>query len=163
MITFSKFFESVIEQGKRILKVNGIYGAKTADECLPFGIDSNPIKGMTAIYAETSNDSESVVIGYINQNQLAENGETRIFSLDSNGNLKSFVWCKNNGEIHLNGNSSTAVKFEELKQGITNSDALLNAELTKIQTAITALGGTYIKSNVTTNIDSSKSDKVKLV
>ena len=83
--------------------------------------------------------------------------------MDENGNLKAFVWCKNNGEIHLNGNTYTAVKFEELKTAINNSDTLLNAELTKIQTAISALGGTYVKSNVTTNIDSSKSDKVKLV
>lgn len=162
MITFSKFFEATIEQGKRILKVNQ-YGVKTADESAPFGVDSNPIKGMTAIYADTSNDSESVIIGYINENQIAQKGETRIFSLDENGNLKAFVWCKNNGEIHLNGNTSTAVKFEELKTAINNSDNLLNAELTKIQTAITALGGTYVKSNVTTNIDPSKSDKVKLV
>lgn len=162
MITFSKFFEATIEQGKRILKVNQ-YGVKTADESAPFGVDSNPIKGMTAIYADTSNDSESVIIGYINENQIAQKGETRIFSLDENGNLKAFVWCKNNGEIHLNGNTYTAVKFEELKTAINNSDTLLNAELTKIQTAISALGGTYVKSNVTTNIDSSKSDKVKLV
>ena len=162
MITFSKFFEATIEQGKRILKVNQ-YGVKTADESAPFGMDSNPIKGMTAIYADTSNDSESVIIGYINENQIAQKGETRIFSLDENGNLKAFIWCKNNGEIHLNGNTSTAVKFEELKTAINNSDTLLNTELTKIQTAISALGGTYVKSNVTTNIDPSKSDKVKLV
>lgn len=162
MIYFSKFFESALEAGKRVLKVNQ-FGAKTANESMPFGIDSNPIKDMTAIYAETSNDSESLIIGYINESQLSESGETRIFSLDENKVLKAFVWCKNNGEIHLNGSDSTAVKFEQLKTSLQSTDTAINAELLKIQTAIATLGGTYVKVDITTNIDSSKSEKVKLI
>ena len=36
---------------------------------------------MVAIFAETSNNSEAVIIGYINKNQVAGPGEKRIFSL----------------------------------------------------------------------------------
>ena len=52
MIYFSKFSDFVIENGKRVLKVLQ-FGAKSADECLPFGIDSVPIKGMSTMKLQT--------------------------------------------------------------------------------------------------------------
>jgi hypothetical protein len=161
MITYAKFKESSITAGKRVIKFLE-FGVKTADECTPFGIDSNPIADMVAIHANTSNNSESVIIGYINKNQLAGAGETRLFSVDANSALKSYVWLKNDGKLQLNGNDYTAVRFTPLKTGLTNQDALINAELIKIQTAITSLGGVYVPSNVITNIDNSESQDVKL-
>lgn len=161
MIYFSKFSESVIENGKRILKVLQ-FGAKTADESSPFGVDSNPIKGMTAIYSDTSNNSESVILGYINESQLAEPGEVRFYSLDSNKAVKAFIWLKANGDIQLNGNTYTSVRFEPLKTGLQNSDNALNAELAKIQTAIGLLGGSYTRLVVNTDIDESENNTVKL-
>lgn len=161
MITFSKFFESILDGGKRILKVNQ-YGPKTADESSPFGIDSNPIKGMTAIYADTSNSSESVVLGVINESQLADNGELRLYSMDSNKVVKSFIWIKKDGTIEFNGNTYSSVRFEPLKTGLNNQNTLINTELSKIASAIGLLGGVYVPSNILTNIDSAKNDTVKL-
>ena len=162
MIYFSKFFESIVEQGKRILKVQQ-FGAKSANEVAPFGVDSNPIKGMTAIYAETSNNSETVVIGYINENQLANSGEIRLYSVDENKALKSFIWLKNDNTIEFNGNAYSMVRFEPLKQGINNKDNLINIELAKIATAINAIvPGSYIPGNITTNIDSAKNEDLKM-
>lgn len=162
MIYFSKFSDSVIDGGKRLLKVLQ-FGAKSADECLPFGVDSNPIKNMTAIYAETSNDSESVIIGYINENQLAQSGETRLFSVDSNGALKSYVWLKNNGDIELNGNNYSSVRFEPLNVGLNSEKDLINAELVKIATAINAIvPGSYTPLPITLDISNAKNDTVKL-
>lgn len=162
MIYFSKFFESAVELGKRILKVQQ-FGAKSANEVAPFGIDANPIKGMTAIYAETSNNSETVVIGYINENQLANSGEIRLYSVDENKTLKSFIWLKNDNTIEFNGNSYSSVRFEPLKQGINNKDNLINIELAKIATAINAIvPGSYVPVNITTNIDSAKNEDLKM-
>lgn len=161
MLTYSVFKSSIIENSKRILTVLQ-FGAKTADEVLPFGIDSSPIKDMTAIYGSTSNNSESVVIGYINKNQIAESGETRFYSLDSDGNEKAFIFLKKDGKIHLNGNAYTSVRFSPLKTGLDNQNLLINAELVKIQTAITTLGGAYVPSNVSTNITNAESIDVKL-
>ena len=162
MIYFSKFFESAVELGKRILKVQQ-FGAKSANEVAPFGVDANPIKGMTAIYAETSNNSETVVIGYINENQLANSGELRLYSVDENKTLKSFIWLKNDGTIDFNGNSYSSVRFEPLKQGINNKDNLINIELAKIATAINAIApGSYVPGNITTNIDSAKNEDLKM-
>jgi hypothetical protein len=48
MITFSKYFESTIEQGKRILKVLQ-FATKTPNESMPFGYEAQPIKEMTSV------------------------------------------------------------------------------------------------------------------
>lgn len=162
MITFSKIDSSTItDAGKRILKFLQ-FGPKSGNESMPFGVDSNPTKGMTAIFAETSNSGENVIIGYINKNQLAEVGEVRIFSTDANGSLKGFVWCKNDGKVQLNGNDYSSVRFEPLNTALTNQDNLINTELQKIALAITTLGGSYTPATVTTDISNSKSEDVKL-
>lgn len=163
MLTFSKLDSSTLSNiGKRILKVLQ-FGAKTASECSPFGIDANPIKGMTAVYGDTSNNGDTVVLGYIQKNQLAQEGETRFFSLDSSGNLKAFIWLKNDGDIQLNGDQFSSVRFQPLKSGIDTKDSLINTELSKIATAIGTLGGTYVPANISTNISQSESETVKIL
>lgn len=161
MITFSKLDSVILQAGKRVLKVLQ-FGPKTASESLPFGIDSSPIKGMTAIYGNTSNNGDTVILGYIQKNQLAGEGETRLFSVDSSGSLKSFVWLKNNGTIELNGDQYTAVRYDALNQGLQNQINLLNAELIKVQTGLIAVGGAYARVNVTLDISQSESNTVKI-
>ncbi|ASD51623.1 hypothetical protein [Flavobacterium phage V157] len=161
MITFSKFSDAFIDGGKRILKVLQ-FGAKTADEIAPFGIDSNPIKNMTALYVDTTNSGESAVVGYVNESQLSNKGEVRIYSMDENKAVKSFIWVKNDGSIEFNGNGYSMTRFEPLKQGIQIKDNLINAELAKIATAIGSLGGTYVVTPVSTNIENAKSINLKI-
>lgn len=161
MNTLSIFKEATIEKGKRILKVFQ-YGAKTADECAPFGIDANPIKDMKAVYLETSNDSESVIVGYLNDKQIAASGEVRLYSLDSQSTEKTYIWLKNNGNLELNGNQYTSVRFEPLKIELQNKISLLNAELLKVQAALAALGGVYVNVPITLDLSQSESLTVKL-
>ena len=162
MITFSKFDSSTITAlGKRVIKFFE-FGAKTASDCAPFGVDANPIKGMTAIHATSSNDAESVIVGYIDNNKKALSGEIRLYSKDANGQEKTFLWIKNDGTLQLNGTDYTSVRFEPLKTGLDNSVNLLNIELTKIQATIQIMGGTYNRSDVTIDIENSKSETVKL-
>jgi len=161
MITFAKIKSATFELGKRILKFEE-FGAKTASESMPFGIDSNPIENMIAIHSTTSNNAESVIIGYINKNQIAEIGESRLYSLDANGALKAFIYCKNDGILLLNGDSYSGVRYEPLKSGLDNQNNLINAELLKIQTAITTLGGSYALTQVSIDVTTSKSETIKL-
>jgi hypothetical protein len=162
MITFSKYKESIISNGKRILKVLE-FGPKTANESMPFGYDAQPIKEMTAIYADTSNNSESVIIGYINTNQLSNAGEVRLYSVDENNVLKSFLWLKNDGTLELNGNTYTAVRFEPLQSGINAKDNLINIELGKIAAVLNSLApGSYTVTPISTNITNAKSEDVKI-
>lgn len=160
MITFSKVKDFFIENGKRILKVQE-YGAKTAKVSSSFGDDSQPLKNMTAIYARTAINSEPVIVGYINTNQIALEGEKRLFSQKPDGSLSFAIHLKNNGTCEIGGNAHNAVRFSPLKSGIDAKDNLINVELAKIATAIGSLGGSYVVAPVSTDITSSKIDEVK--
>ena len=98
----------------RIVKFLGFgkNDVQSQKEAAPYGTDSNPIKNMVAIYAQTANGSESVVIGYINKNQLADVGEHRIYSTNSDGDLQAEIWLKKNGKILINADGdSTEVQI----------------------------------------------------
>ncbi len=86
-------------------------------ECRNSGV---PVKGMATIYAETSNDAESVILGVINESQEAESGETRFYSMDENKVVKSTIYLKKDGTIEYNGNTYSMVRFEPLKTGLQN-------------------------------------------
>ena len=160
MITFSKVRDFVIENGKRILKVQE-YGVKTAKVAANYGDDSQPLKNMTAIYSPTAVNSEPVIIGYINTNQVAQEGEKRIFSQSLDGSLSFAIHLKTDGSCEIGGNVDNAVRFSALEGSLNASDGLINAELVKIQALFTGLGLTYARSQVTTNISSSKIEQIK--
>ena len=96
------------------------YGSSDVQESLevsPYGVDSNPIVGMVALYSKTGEIGKPVIVGYVNKNKLAEIGEYRAFSTDDKGNLKTYVHLKNDGIMLLGGDEDNAVKFSELKKG----------------------------------------------
>lgn len=161
MITFSKYSSALITGAKRILKIKQ-FGVKTAKECGPFGFDSVPFEGMTAIYAETSNKDEAVVIGYINIGQFVAAGESRMYSVDSSGQLLGYVYNRNDGKLGLNGFDYSAVRFLPLDQAIQAQNVLINAELAKIAASIASLGGSYIVAPVSTNLAPAESPTVKI-
>ena len=156
MITNSIVDSTTTEDGMRMIKVDQ-FGAKEPYECSPYGFDSNPVKDMTAIYADTSENGEPIIIGYVNENQLADVGEIRLYNSN-----KGYVWLRKDDTIELNGDSRTIVAFIDLKTELENTIVKVNAELVKIQTAITALGGVYAQVNVEVNIDSSEVKDVKV-
>ena len=156
MITNSIVDSTTTEDGMRMIKVDQ-FGAKEPYECSPYGFDSNPVKDMTAIYADTSENGEPIIIGYVNENQLADVGELRLYNSN-----KGYIWLKKDDTIELNGNSRTIVAFINLKTELENTIVKVNAELVKIQTAITALGGAYAKTDVNIDISSSEVKDVKV-
>lgn len=87
----------------------------TAKHSAPYGVDSNPIADMVAVYSTTKERGKGVVVGYINKNQLAEVGELRLFSTDSNGNEQFYTWLKNDGTMEIGGDTDNMVRFSELK------------------------------------------------
>ena len=161
MISISKINSSLIEKGFRVFKVLQ-FGAKTADECAPFGEDSNPLKNMSAVFAETSSGGEPVIIGYFNKNQIAEIGEKRMYSLKEDGSVSSFIWLKNDGKIQLNGNVDNAVRFKPLNTAITQTDTSINTELGKIAAVLNSLvPGSYVPTVIQTDISEAKIDDLK--
>lgn len=160
MITVSSIKDYVIEKGFRIFKVIQ-YGVKTADECSPFGDDSNPLKDMDAIFCETEVGGEPIIIGYIQKERLALPGEKRIFSLDDNGELSNYIWLKKDKSIEIGGSDDNLVAFAGLNSELINHNNKINSELEKIRTAITSLGGVYIPSELDIDISKSKINEVK--
>lgn len=163
MVLLSKFKEIFkYDAGKRLLKVLSIGGALTAKESAPFGVDSNPIANMTAVYAPTSNVSERVVIGYINKNQIAGAGESRLYSVDANGALQSYIWNKANGTLELNGNTYSAVRYQTLNTQLQSLITQINTQLPLIASGIATGGGTYTPTNVNVDFSGAESSQVKL-
>lgn len=160
MITFAKVKSVVLENAKRILKVEEL-GPKTANEAAPFGDDASPLKDMTAIYSGTSESGTKIIIGYINKNQLATPGEKRIYSLRPDGTLSFEVHLKGDGTCEIGGNGDNLVKFTPLDVALQAQDTAINAELIKIATAITTLGGAYVVQPVATDISPAKTLSIK--
>ena len=104
-----KIISSAIEEGFRRIKFQrlGKSDVQSSYQANPFGVDSQPIKDMQAIHAATGEKGESVVLGYINKALAAADGEIRIFSVDSDGALKSYVHVKADGTIEINSGNST--------------------------------------------------------
>lgn len=128
---FSSSFDSLKSRVIKFLRF-GLNDTQTATEAVPFGIDSNPVKDMIAIYSKTSTMGEAVIIGYINENQLADPGETRIFSTDSSGGLKTYIWLKADGKIQLGGTADNAVRFSKLEDGFNQLKSDFNNFLTHV-------------------------------
>lgn len=160
MATITKIDSTSTDEGFRSVKVEQ-YGMKTADLVQPFGEDSNPIKNMVAVFEETDTDGNPIIIGYLSPNALAAGGERRMYSVDSDGNTQAFIWLKNNGDIELNGTGDNLVRFTPLERGLMQMVQKLNAELTKIQVAISGVGGAYAKVDVDVDVSGAKIDEIK--
>lgn len=148
---------------RRIIKVlrKGKSDVQTPMEAVPFGIDSNPIKDMIAVYGQTEEKGKTVIIGYIDKNKLAASGETRLYSTDNNGSLKTYVWLKNDGTMEIGGNTKHMVRYEELNTALQNFKTLMQTELGKIQTGIIAGGGSYTPGSLTIDVSPAKIDNIK--
>lgn len=126
-----------------------------------YGIDSNPVKDMVALYAKTSTNGKHVIIGYLNKNLKAQPGELRLFSTDQEGSEKGYLWLKNNGQMELMGSAHNIVRYNPLDQGLQSFKAELMEELAKIATGISTGGGTYTPGNLNIDISNSKVNEVK--
>jgi len=160
MATITKVDTTQIEEGFRTVKVEQ-YGAKTADIIQPFGDDSNPIRNMIAVFTETDTDGNPIVIGYFNKDVAAAEGEKRLYSVDSNGSQKAFMWLKNDGKLQLNGTGDNAVRFTPLEAELMSMIQKMNIELTKIQAGISSAGGSYVKTDINADFSKSKVDNVE--
>ena len=87
------------------------------------GVVHSPDKDEQGVLLDINN-SFKVVFGNFMQVDL-EDGETAVIS-NVGGQVKAQITCKKNGEIHLNGNSYSAVLYEKLEQFMNNFKAWAN-------------------------------------
>jgi hypothetical protein len=117
--------------GRRLIKILGM-GRKdiqTPYQAAPFGFDSNPIRDMVAVQANTGEMGKTAIIGYINVEQLAEVGESRIFSTDDAGVEKAYIWLKNDENIEIGGNADFMVRYSALETAFNQLKNDFNAHV----------------------------------
>lgn len=168
MIALVKIISSEFDTFKRrVVKVLrlGKDDVQTGKEAMPFGVDSSPIKDMVGVFMDTAEKGKPVLVGYLNKNQLAQSGETRLFSLDSQGTLKAYLWLKNDGNLLLNGDADNAVRFSKLEEGFNKLKDDFNNLVTKYNTHTHPVdkvqaGTSLITSSITTNSGTSSTASI---
>ena len=130
----------------------------------PFGVDSNPLKDMVALYAPTGEKGETTIIGYLNKNQLAGIGENRLFSLKENGDLATYIWMKNDETMEIGGDSDNMVRYAPLNSGVQQFKSDVNIELVKIAAVLnTIIPNSYPPPTLSIDISNSKIDEIKTI
>lgn len=149
MLINTKVFSTEIDSlARRIVKFlrYGLKDVQTSVQVAPYGVDSNPVKDMIAIYGPTSEKGQTVIIGYINKNQLAGIGEFRTFSTDENGAVKFYTWLKNDGTMEIGGDAKNMVRYQELETAFNELkgkfNSLVQAYNTHAHAGVTTGGGT---------------------
>jgi hypothetical protein len=160
MITLSR----VKQATKEFVKVlrYGRSDVVTADQYLPFGIDSKPIQDMIAARGKTRNSAEPIIFGYLIESEKTEEGEIRLYSSDSSGNEKVYVYIKKDGTIEIGGDTDNLVKYTPLNTAMNQLALDINAELVKISAGITTAGGAYTPEPISIDISKSKVDEIKV-
>jgi len=159
-----KILSTSVSAGARIAKFLGLGNAdvQTAAVAAPYGIDSNPVKDMVAIYSSTIQQGEPVIIGYINRNAIAEVGGLRMYSTNANGAEQVYIYLRASGKIELAGNTDNVVRYLALNNGIQQMGADINTNLAAIATAINAIvPGSYTPVPVVPNISAAKVNEVQ--
>ena len=147
MINIVKVFSTeLVEAGRRIVKVlrYGKNDVQTPVQSAPFGSDSNPPANIRAVYTDTGNKGDNVIIGYINVNQVAEIGENRLFSTDEDGNLVFEIRLRNDGTVEIGGSVDNLVRFSKLEEAYNqlkdDFDALVTAYNSHIHITTATVG-----------------------
>jgi len=161
MIKGKTISTTVSKIGTRLQKFLGM-GRKDVQEtevCQPFGIDGNAVKDMVAIYSPTLVKGETVVIGYINKNAIAEVGGLRLYSTNQQGSEQFYVYLRNNGNLELGGNTRNLARFQELEIAFNQLRTEFNAH---IHTGNLGAPTTPPTVPSTANISGAKIDNIKV-
>lgn len=137
MIWLTTTLSTAVDSMNRLIqKVRrlGKYDIQTAPIAAPYGVDSNPIEGMVAIFAETSMKGDQVIIGYVNKNAIAEVGGLRLFSTNSAGAEQFYVYLRASNNLELGGDARHLARFEELETAFNELKAAYNGH-THLSTA----------------------------
>jgi len=169
----SKVISTIIQNGINVIKVLrlGNSDVQTGYNVQPFGIDGNIPSGYRAIFADTGNRGDKIIIGVINKNALAEVGELRFHSEKSNGSESFAIYLKSDGTCEIGGNANFAVKYNELKQQLDKTNEVITAITNSLQnwSPIPSDGGAALKTFFSSQIASkslgdysqAKNDKIK--
>jgi hypothetical protein len=172
MIQLVKIISTTIDSANRRLVKFFRFGKDDVQEVLSascVGDDSPPIENLRGIYVQTSQVGTPVLVGYINDNQLAQPGEKRIFATDQNGNAILHFYMKSDSTIELGGTGNYAVKFNELKTEFNELKGKFNSFVNSYNLHVHPVSGastlvtTSLATSSTANIDNAKNSKIQTI
>lgn len=133
MVTIVKTIATKLEDAYRHIKVQvmGKNDIQTPAEVAPYGIDSNPVKDLAAVYAPSTVSGEPVLIGYLLKNRLAEVGELRMYATDDAGAEQNYMWLRADGTIEIGGDADNMVRYSELETAFNDLKADLDTLIDK--------------------------------
>jgi len=120
------------------------------------GFIGNPPSGTKAIRIRIGNidivlSSNSYKAGYpLNQ------GESKVYSTDSDGNQQGFINLKNDGTIEINGDTDNAVSYSDLNTALQGLASAINSSLATKQ------DGSGTAGTLTLDLSAAKVNEVKL-
>lgn len=163
MISLVKILSTSVKAGKRIAKFLrfGNADVQTSAVAAPYGVDSNPVKDMVAIYSPTTEQGQTVIIGYINKNAVAEVGALRLFSTNTQGDEQVYLYLRANGKIELAGNTDNVVRWTALNASLQQAISTINANYGTLVTLLGGVGLVYSPTPVNLDISSAKVDEVQ--
>jgi hypothetical protein len=149
--------------GMRLVKFFrfGKSDVQEVSEVSPFGLDSNPIKDMVAVYAKTADKGDAVIVGYLNKNRLAEIGEFRIYSTNAQGEEQIYIHLKNDGTAQIGGTGDNLVRYKPVEDLVSEINQFLNQQLPLIASGIATGGGAYTPGVANFNISDAKIDELE--
>ena len=128
----------------------------------PFGDDSVPTINDKLLISETENLKYKVCLGVFNDKPLAKEGEKRLYSVDSEGNISFYAWLHNDGTMDLGGTAHNLVRYTPLETAINKQNTDINAELAKIATVLNSvIPGSYTLTPISSDISGSKISEIK--
>ena len=137
------YISSVIEKGFRRLKFRrfGRDDIMTAYLGTAFGEDYVPVNAKIVQIA-TTNSSDNIVVCTVRKaDDTLNKGEKVLYSTDENGNIKTRIYLRNNGDIEVKGNnlviqdgSDFAVKYSALESEFNELKGKFNDLVTKYNT-----------------------------
>jgi len=172
MIQLVKIISTSIDSANRRLVKFFRFGKDDVQEVLSascVGDDSPPIENLRGIYVQTSQVGTPVLVGYINDKQIAKPGEKRIFATDQNGNAILHFYMKSDSTIELGGTGNYAVKFNELKTEFNELKGKFNSFVSSYNTHVHPVSGastlvtTSLATSSTANIDNAKNSKIQTI
>jgi len=174
MLQATKVISTAIKEGKRLIKILrfGRDDVQDIRESMPFGFDGNPTKDLVALYGSTTEKGKPVIIGYINKNQIADIGESRMYSTNADGAEQFYLHLKNDGTAEFGGNADFLARFNELKSGFDELKSDFNSHIVDWNAFATAYApgspttlGTpataTTSSSSSASIDSAKIEEIK--
>lgn len=171
----AKTISTELDKLKRLLiKVTryGFNDTQTPIQATPYGLDSNPIKGMVAVFSQTGEKGKPVILGYLNPTSLAKVGEFRMYSTDLSGALQFYILLTNTGKCEIGGKTNNLVKWFPLSDNLNTMVSLINQNLgailinlQQLNIAINALAPgsvttPYVETTVELDISTAKTDKI---